>query len=148
VHGTDDPPLERLLAAFGIALHRRPAQSSSDRGGKPASGPLPRAGIDAKIASDLRIQHVYRDGAAERAGLAANDIIVAVDGLRATPDAMSTLLRQNPGECVRVHAFRRDELFAVDLTLVAPALDTCYLALESDPPAKARALRSAWLGTA
>ncbi|HWD35219.1 MAG TPA: peptidase M61, partial [Casimicrobiaceae bacterium] len=41
VHGTEDPPLDRLLAAFGVELHLRAAASGNDRGGKPASTPLP-----------------------------------------------------------------------------------------------------------
>jgi predicted metalloprotease with PDZ domain len=148
VHGTEDPPLDRLLAAFGVELHLRAAASGNDRGGKPASTPLPSSAFDAKLTSDMRIQHAYRDGAAERAGLAANDVLVAFDGLRATPDAMSALLRRDPGERVRVHAFRRDELFDVELTLAAPALDTCYLTLVTDPPPRAAMLRDAWLGAA
>lgn len=148
VHGTDDPPLDRLLAAFGVELHLRPAASGNDRGGKPASAPLPSAAIDAKVTGDMRIQHAYRDGAAERAGLAADDVLVAFDGLRATPDTLATLLRRPPGEHVRVHAFRRDELFDVELTLAVPAADTCYLTLVSDPPPRAAMLRNAWLGSA
>jgi predicted metalloprotease with PDZ domain len=147
VHGTDDPPLDRLLAAFGVELHLRPAASANDRGGKPATTPLPSAAIDAKIAGDMRIQHAYRDGAAERAGLAANDVLVAFDGLRATPDTLATLLRRPPGEHVRVHAFRRDELFDVELTLAVPAADTCHLTLVADPPPRSAMLRDAWLGS-
>ena len=146
VHGTGDPPLDRLLGAFGVELHLRPASSASDRGGKAAAGPAPAASIDAKVAPDMRIQHVYRDGAAQRAGLAANDVLVAFDGLRATPDALAALLRRGHGERVRVHAFRRDELFSTYLTLAEPPLDTCYLTLVADAPPPARALRGGWLG--
>jgi predicted metalloprotease with PDZ domain len=96
----------------------------------------------------MRIQHAYRDGAAERAGLSANDILVAFDGLRATPDTLAALLRRRPGERVRVHAFRRDELFDVELTLATPVADTCYLTLVVDPPPRAAMLRNAWLGSA
>jgi len=148
VHGTDDPPLDRLFATFGIELHLRPAASSNDRGGKPASGAVPDAAIDAKIAPDMRIQHAYRDGAAERAGLAAHDVLVAFDGLHATQDTLNALLRRRAGERVRVHAFRRDELFDVELTLAPPARDTCYLTLSADAPSRAASLRHAWLGTA
>jgi predicted metalloprotease with PDZ domain len=35
--------------------------------------------------SDARLRHVFNGGPAARAGLAAGDVIVAVDGLRASP---------------------------------------------------------------
>jgi predicted metalloprotease with PDZ domain len=149
VHGTDDPSLDALLAAFGVEYHLRATSGANDRGGKPASGPAPRASLEARIGADMRIQHVYRGGPAERAGLAANDMLVALDDLRATPDALAALgTRRNAGDRVRVHAFRRDELFEAELTLLAPPLDACYLTLQAQPAPCARALRDVWLGTA
>ena len=50
VHGTDDPPLDALLGAFGIDWHLRAASGASDRGGKAAAGTLPACWIGAKIA--------------------------------------------------------------------------------------------------
>jgi predicted metalloprotease with PDZ domain len=146
VHGTDDPPLDTLLAAFGVELHLRASSGASDRGGKPAPGTPLRASLDVKAASDMRVEHVYRGGAAERAGIAPNDVLVAFDGLRATPDALQALAtRREPGERVRVHAFRRDELFEVDVSLSPVPLDTCYLILRPDASAAAQRLREAWL---
>src|SRR3546814_18376001 len=37
VRGTGELPLHRLLKAFGIRMHLRPAESVEDAGGKPAS---------------------------------------------------------------------------------------------------------------
>ena len=148
VAGTDELPLADLLAAFGIGLTLRPSLGTADRGGKPPSGPLPRASLDARVGADMKLQHVYGAGAAQRAGLAAGDQIVAVDGLRATPDALRDAIeRLGPGGTLRLHAFRRDELAIRDVLLSTPALDTCVLSIDDDSPAEAAGLRAAWLGS-
>lgn len=149
VNGVEDPPLETLFAAFGIEWHLRASEGPNDRGGKPAKGAVPKSSFGAKSGSDLRLQHVYSGSAAERAGLAPGDVLVAIDGVRASLDALASLLtRRAPGETVAVHAFRRDELLRVDVELDPASLDTCYLALATQAPEQTVALRSAWLGGA
>lgn len=148
VDGTDDPPLDALLDAFGVDWHVRAASGPRDRGGKPATGPLPASSLGAKVGNDLRLQNVYAGGPAERAGLAPQDVLVALDGLKASAEALNALVaRRGPGERVTVHAFRRDELITVDLELASAPLDTCYLSLRRDAPPAALALRRAWLQT-
>jgi predicted metalloprotease with PDZ domain len=149
VDGTEDPPLESLLDALGIDWNVRPSSGPNDRGGKPASGAAPQSSLGAKIGHDLKLLHVYSAGAAERAGLAPNDVLVALDGLRASSDALDALVRRrSPGERVGVLAFRRDELVSVDVDLMAAPNDTCYLGLRVDAPERAIALRNAWLAPA
>ena len=149
VDGTEDPPLESLLDAFGIDWNVRPSSGPNDRGGKPASGAAPQSSLGAKIGHDLKLLHVYSAGAAERAGLAPNDVLVALDGLRASSDALDALVRRrSPGERVGVLAFRRDELVSVDVDLMAAPNDTCYLCLRVDASERAIALRNAWLAPA
>ena len=149
VNGTEDPPLEALLEAFGIDWNLRPSTGANDRGGKAATGTLPKAALGAKIGNDLKLLHVYSGGAAERAGLAPNDVLVAIDGIRASADAINALTRRrSPGERIPVHAFRRDELMSVEVELLAAPLDTCHLALRTDAPERAVALRNAWLEAA
>jgi predicted metalloprotease with PDZ domain len=146
VNGTEDAPLDALLDAFGIEWHLRPSTGANDRGGKAATGALPKASLGAKIGNDLKLLHVYSGGAAERAGLAANDVLVAIDGIRASADAINALMRRrSPGERIPVYAFRRDELVVVEVELLAAPLDTCHLALRLNAPERAVALRNAWL---
>ena len=154
VHGTEDPPLEALLRAFGVALNLRVARSGDDRGGKPgkesiASDAPPLCWLGAKLATgaEARLQHVYTGGPAEHAGLAGGDILVAIDGLRATPESIRRLLqRRKAGETVTVQAFRRDELFTAALTLAEAPRDTCWLTLSATIADDVRARRDAWLG--
>jgi predicted metalloprotease with PDZ domain len=149
LRSTEDLPLGQLLAAFGVDLALRPAESEQDKGGKSPAKPRPaRATLGVGLAdhtSDATLGTVYEGGAACVAGLAAGDVIVAVDGLRATRGNLEVLVgAHTPGNTVRIHAFRRDELMAFDVTLKAAPTDTCVLTLRDvvDDPTRSR--RSAW----
>ena len=109
IRGTDDLPLAKLLAPFGVkyADQRKSSKPSLDVG-------LGRDGNDAKLAQ------VHEGGAAHLAGLSAGDVLVALDGLRvsANPANLDTLLGRYPvGATVAVHAFRRDELMRFNAVL-------------------------------
>jgi predicted metalloprotease with PDZ domain len=109
VRGTDDLPLAKLFTPFGIKL------VDERKSGKPS--------LDAGIGRDAlgaKLTQVHEGGAAHQAGLSAHDIVIAIDGLRVNgnPSNVEALLsRYRVGEKVTVHAFRRDELMAFDLTL-------------------------------
>lgn len=147
VEGTGDLPLDTLLAGFGIDYRLRAAEGPSDNGGKPGRTNRPRVVLGIRTQLDplgARIQHAFEDGAAMRAGLSAGDVILAVDNLRATHANLDKLLAgREPGGQACVHAFRRDELRAVTVTLQAAPADTCYLALRDATPAP---LTAEWLG--
>jgi predicted metalloprotease with PDZ domain len=148
VFGTEDLPLTRLLDEFGVSFHLRAASGPKDRGGKAASGDAPRNTLGARIGADLKLTHVFRGGPAGRAGLSAGDTLVAIDGVRATPDMLAALLeRPRSGKPLAVHAFRRDELRTFAVELGAAPVDTVYLSLIADPPASAKLRREAWLGS-
>ena len=124
----------------------RPAMGTKDRGGKPATGTPPRCTLGVRFGPDQRLSVVLRDGPAARAGLSAHDTLVAIGGLKATPERIaSTLARYAPGETVDVQAFRRDELMPFRVTLDAAPDDTCYLTLDAAPGPQAEARRNAWL---
>jgi predicted metalloprotease with PDZ domain len=149
VDGTEDPPLADLLAAFGVAFTLRAAGNDQDRGGKAASGPLARCTLGARIGTDGKLAFVARGGPAARAGLAAGDTLVALDGLKCSGEALTKLLRQQqPGSTVAVHAFRRDELLTCTVALAAAPNDTCVLTLDPSAAPDAIARRNAWLAGA
>jgi len=146
VHGTDDPPLAELLDSFGVDFHVRAAVNAADRGGKPSTAPPPTCWLGAKVAKDLTLQNVFTGSPAERAGLAANDVLVAVDGVRASADSLDKLATtRSAGERVGVHAFRRDELIVVNVELAGAPLDTCWLTVRGEPSSDAARLRQHWL---
>jgi len=117
-YGTADVPLAELLAPHGISLRWKTAQ------------PIPGMDVRTRKQGDsLALATVLEGGAAHRAGLSAGDVLVAVDGLRVdAPAGLDTLLSQyQPGERVRVHVFRRDELRVFTVRLAAPAALDCVL---------------------
>ena len=68
-------------------------------------------------------------GAAQEAGIAAGDLVVAVDGLRPRQAGLdAALAKRRAGESVRIHAFRRDELMSFEARLKRADADTCVLA--------------------
>jgi len=87
LRSTHELPLKALLAAQGVAMELRPAESGEDKGGRPprsknAAG-LALLGIRARAqGEDTAVTHVLEGGAAQDAGIAAGDLIVAVEGLR------------------------------------------------------------------
>jgi predicted metalloprotease with PDZ domain len=146
VDGTEDLPLRELLADFGVTLHLRAADGPKDRGGKPGKDGAPRCTLGVRIGNDAKIAVVLRDGPAARAGLAAGDTLVALGGLKASPERLANLLTQGaPGNSVTIHAFRRDELLKVAATLVAAPPDTCYFTLDPASAPEVQARRDAWL---
>lgn len=143
VRGTEDIPLESMLAEVGVILRTRAAKDSADKGGTPGKGDLDRRGDVGAVFSGARIKAVRDGGAAQAAGLSAGDVVVAIDGIKAGK-AEAQLGRKAPGSTARVHVFRRDELLVRDVTLGAPAQTTVWLEL-ADDHADARA---AWLQAA
>lgn len=143
VRGTRDLPLAELLAPFGVSLEPdlgKPGSKNGARDGKPSLGARTRGGAECTIAA------VHDGGAAQKAGLSAGDVLVAIDGLRVTGSNLDALLaRYRPGAKVEVHAFRRDELRVARLTLDGPEVPRYKLAV-ADNRTAARTARSRWLG--
>ena len=138
VRGTDDLPLAKLLAPFGVTL-------TDDR--KDAKASLGARAV--RDGGDCRLAHVHEDGAAHRAGLSANDLLVAIDGLRVAAtnaglNLEALLARYRAGDTVEVHAFRRDELMRFDVRL-APDAAACTRLRADAKPAGAARLRQRWL---
>jgi predicted metalloprotease with PDZ domain len=135
VRGTDDFPFAKLLAPMGVTL------ADNQKDAKPSLNVrTSRDGGDCKIAS------VYEGGAAHRAGISAGDLLIAVDGVRASPTNLDALLgRYRVGDAIVLHAFRRDELMAFNAILSRD--DMPQMSLIAQPkPAQAARLRAAWLG--
>ena len=141
-------PLKALLATHGVAMTLRAAESSSDKGGRPAGstqrGGLAMLGIRVRAETDgTTVANVFEGSTAQLAGMAAGDTIVALNGLRPGKGGLdAALLRYRPGDVVTLHAFRRDELLPFKARLLRPALDTCELTEASG--ARRRRL-DAWL---
>ena len=104
VIGVDDLPLESYFEKFAISTE------SQDKD-KPWGISFDES------AAGLTIKHISRQSAASAAGLAFGDIIIAIDGLKATSALLTQLIKHQDatGLALTVHAFRRDELFSVSI---------------------------------
>ncbi len=136
-YGTSELPLAALLRRFAVRLE----SGAGDEG--PAS-------IGARMAmrdGQWTIVNAYNGQAAERAGLAPGDVVVALDGLRTGDEAAckAILARRRPGDRMRVHAFRRDELIERELELDAPRKTEAKLVADERPVAAAKRLLGGWL---
>ena len=145
----DDIPLETLLATMGINVKQRIASSYDDAGGIAAKDNNRNIlfNLGAKLLPDpqgVKLALLYEDGDLQRAGLAAGDIIIAIDGLKTSKDNLIQLLSlYSAGDSVEAHAFRRDELMVFNITLHEAKPDTWYLEILDDTDSKFK--RDAWL---
>ncbi|MEY6431147.1 PDZ domain-containing protein [Thioalkalicoccus limnaeus] len=148
---TSELDIADAIAHVGLAMRLRPMRGPKDLGGfvarwddLPASVGL---GVGLRPTSvEPVIQHVLTGTAAERAGLAPGDTLIAVDGIRVTRDNLDAVLqRLTVGAKVRIHAFRRDELMACDLVLEPAPADTCELCLIDETSPERTQRRAAWL---
>lgn len=134
IRGTEDLPLDKLLAPFGVTV------SDKRKDAKPGLGVrTTREGNDCKLAN------VHEGGAAHRAGLSAGDLLVALNGLRVTPTNLDTLLsRYRAGDVVSIHAFRRDELMDFNAVLIQDEAPQVSFVSQEKPVATVRK-RAKWL---
>lgn len=151
LRGTEDLPLEAILAGVGVCYELRASESGDDKGGKPAKGKMSRTTLGLTLApneKEARVSQVFDDSAAQLAGLSAGDSLIAMDGIRVTASSLEKMIASYPaGAAVQIHAFRRDELREFHVTLKAAPQDTCVLTIDqSADPATVTARRSWLLG--
>ena len=137
--GMRDPDFAQLLATVGVRLESKLALDS------PAFAML---GMKLQGGcADCRVAQVFDGGPAQKAGLSAGDILVALDGLRITAARVDGLLaRYQPGDKVKLLAFRHEELLEFEPALARQAPPRFELHLDAGAGAEVRRRRSAWMG--
>lgn len=135
LHSQQELPLARLLATFGIAYETSPEK-----------GHVTDLGVRLATAGEARIVTVFSGGAAEQAGLAGGDVVIAIDGIKATAKNFDKLTSQRAvGSKLKLHAFRRDELMVFDVRLQAAPADRCKLSLKKAMGRSMRSRLNRWL---
>lgn len=147
VYGTQDPPLKKLFAEVGIALQAKAADSQQDNGGKVSKiNKISSLGLRYKIKGDfLKITHVFNNSAAEQAGLSANDLIIAINGIKVTANRLEQCGLLEPNTSLEIHIFRDETLQLHHLILQSAPLDTCVLTLENKVSQMIKKHRQQWL---
>ena len=138
VHGSDELPLDALLARAGLQLRPESPGLVAALGLKLSEGPL----------SGVQVKSVLRGGVAERAGISAGDELIAVDGwrVRRLDDAQQWT---TPGDEIELLLVREQRVLNLRLQrpplgAAAPAT-TVALVPQDKPTAAATALRRQWL---
>lgn len=131
LYTTDPLPLVDLLADFGVLVEMRPPAGHADMGGK-AIKPAP-VNLGARFTNDpggARVAVVFEQGSAAHAGVAAGDLMVAVDGMRTDAGRIDDQLSAfQPGDRIDLHVFRGDVLMRLPVTLEAPRAELAVLSV-------------------
>ncbi len=143
IDGLSELPYAEAFATVGINVQ----WSYKDRDAQ--GNPRPQLGIRSKaVDGRVQITHVLDGGDADRAGLAAGDEMIALDGWRIDEDSLNKRLADYPiGATVQLSFFRRDELLHLPVSLSKPQPDHLSLSLVSQPSASQRQQAASWLGT-
>ena len=140
IHQTGELPLQELFKTVGVEMLARVAANLNDKGGKRIEERLPEVSFGAFLKVEnggLRIMRVDENGSAQLAGLAADDQIVAVNGIRPTMESFERLLLlAKPGDGWMIHAFRRDELNEFEVTLSIAIANTIVLQIDAQQESK------------
>ena len=137
VHGRGELPLQGLLYSAGVEWQAQPATLAQRLGLRVSESAL----------TGIKATHVLRGGAAEAAGVAAGDEILAVAGWRVRRlDEAQRLM--TPGQAAEWLVARDQRVLTLAVTLPRDAAigAPVQLAADAKPGKAAQALREAWLG--
>ena len=101
INTTDELPLDQLFPEFGLSYSLKNDKT------------LPFGLKVVEKPEGLLIQQARRDGAGVAAGLSANDVIIAIDGLKASEKLLEKYAKHKA--TFTVYAFRRDEFIQFEL---------------------------------
>ena len=150
VRGTAELALD--LDVVGLRLRRRAASGLDDKGGSPprpdeSGAPAGWLGAELPVGPKLTVASVREGSPAQRAGLYAEDEIVAEDGFRIDRARLWELLQERgPSGALRLTVFRRDELVEVPVALGPQPEEAIWLEPVPEPSPEQRAAFEAWTG--
>lgn len=122
INTTDELPLDQLFPEFGLSYSLKNDKSL----------PLGLKLVDKP--EGVLVQSARRDGAAAQAGLSAHDVIITIDGLKATVKLIEKYAKQEG--IYSILAFRRDELMSFDVKAAGSELTEVELKVEDQEKAE------------
>ena len=148
VRGTGTPDLARLLGAAGLRLREAP---ETEEGVTDAMAPRTRADFGWKTKLEegrLVVAEVLAGRPAQAAGVNAGDVLVALDGLRASEELVARLEKERkPRSPVDVAVFRREVLETHRVRLGGRRASVWRIEPAPGAAAGARRLKRRWLKT-
>lgn len=135
LRSTKDFPLESLMKEMGLELRFRPSacmdETNRTQSVEPPEKLTSKPMLEVKLksfGSEAQLAHVIEGSAAQAAGLAPHDIIIAVNGLKVDRQRLESQIASYAiGEEIVIHAFRRDELMTFKVTLNESWMQTSRL---------------------
>ncbi|MCF4162201.1 M61 family metallopeptidase [Acinetobacter baumannii] len=121
INTTEELPLDQLFPEFGLSYTLKNDKTLA-YGLKLADKP-----------EGVLVQNAHREGAGGKAGISANDVIIAIDGLKATTKLIEKYAKQKGNYSVL--AFRRDELLSFEVTSDSINLTEVELIIEDQSKA-------------
>lgn len=121
INTTEELPLDQLFPEFGLSYTLKNDKTLA-YGLKLADKP-----------EGVLVQNAHREGAGAKAGISANDVIIAIDGLKATTKLIEKYAKQKGNYSVL--AFRRDELLSFEVTSNSINLTEIELIIEDQSKA-------------
>jgi predicted metalloprotease with PDZ domain len=152
LYNTEDLPFDKLLREMGIQWQLQATTSLDDKGGKFNDEVATEAvWFGARFTNDTagaNLANVLDNGPAQKAGLSAGDVVIAIDGLKANKQNIEKLLTPYAvNDMIKVHAFRRDELMAFDLVLEPAPMNTIAMRLDTKASDSQVKHRTHWLNS-
>lgn len=122
INTTDELPLDQLFPEFGLSYTLKNEKT------------LPFGLKITEKPEGVLVQQANREGAGAKAGLSANDVIIAIDGLKASEKLLAKYAKQQG--TYTVYAFRRDEFIQFELQGGEVQLTTVELKVEDQAKAE------------
>jgi predicted metalloprotease with PDZ domain len=150
IRSTQQLPLKKLLSHAGIELHFTAPQNALDSGGvitEPTNANVQKIKHDLGFTytdtpSGLRVKQVFDNSAAQRSGLAPQDMIVAFNRTRPSKNNVQRIVDlEKKNTSIPIHIFRDDVLHKLQFKIEPAQRDTAYLHSYSSE----NSIFSAWL---
>jgi predicted metalloprotease with PDZ domain len=150
IRSTQQLPLKKLLSHAGIELHFTAPQNALDSGGvinEPTNANVRKIKHDLGFTytdtpSGLRVKQVFDNSAAQRSGLAPQDMIVAFNRTRPSKNNVQRIVDlEKKNTSIPIHIFRDDVLHTLQFKIEPAQRDTAYLHSYSSE----NSIFSAWL---
>ncbi len=122
INTTDELPLDQLFPEFGLSYTLKNEKT------------LPFGLKITEKPEGVLVQQANREGVGAKAGLSANDVIIAIDGLKASEKLLAKYAKQQG--TYTVYAFRRDEFIQFELQGGEVQLTTVELKVEDQAKAE------------
>jgi predicted metalloprotease with PDZ domain len=84
-----------------------------------------------KTSKGFKVKQVIESRAAQKAGIAPDDLIIAINRRQIDlNDPQKLIDMEKTGEVIPIHIFRDDVLYTLDFQLIPASKDTAYLSFE------------------